>query len=139
MTLKPPKQPCGTCPYRTDVPSGIWAREEYEKLQRYDGSILDQVQAGAFSVFMCHQRDGCLCGGWLATHGPENLLALRVPDEPVDPAVWDYTPGVEVFGSGAEAAAHGMAEIDSPSIEARAKIDGLLKARGLKATKKRLR
>lgn len=32
MTLKPPKVPCGTCPYRRDVPAGIWHGEEYAKL-----------------------------------------------------------------------------------------------------------
>lgn len=73
---KPPKVPCGTCPYRRDVPSGVWAAEEYDKLPGYDGDVPDQLRAGAMGLFMCHQRDGCLCGGWLMAHGPDNLLAL---------------------------------------------------------------
>ena len=26
-------QPCSSCPYRKDVPSGVWAHHEYEKLR----------------------------------------------------------------------------------------------------------
>jgi len=124
---KPPKVPCGTCPYRTDVPSGVWAAEEYAKLPDYDGDIGDQVTKGAFGLFMCHQKDGCLCGGWLKAHGPGNLLALRLT--PVDPSVWDYDPPTEVWGSGAEAAAHGVRDIEAPSPEAKRKIDGLIRKR----------
>lgn len=127
---RPPKTPCGSCPYRRDVPSGVWAREEYEKLPAYDGEIIDQLRAGAGSLFMCHQRDGCLCGGWLLTHGVDNLLALRL--NPVDPSVRDYSSDVPVFSSGAEAAEHGVRDLDAPSREARRKVDGLMKLRGVK-------
>jgi hypothetical protein len=76
---------------------------------------------------MCHQRDGCLCGGWLLTHDRNHLLALRF--NKVDPSVWDYAPDVEVFASGAEAAEHGKTEIKKPSIQAKRKIKGLVKHR----------
>jgi hypothetical protein len=36
-------RPCASCPYRKDVPSGIWAAHEYTKLLAYDGDILDQL------------------------------------------------------------------------------------------------
>lgn len=130
---KPPKTPCGTCPYRKDVPSGIWSAEEYAKLPAYDGDIPDQVTKGAAALFMCHQRDGCLCGGWLASHGPNRLLALRL--HPVHSSAFDYQPGVEVFASGAQAASHGLTDIEKPGPKARAKIDGLLKARSLPVKK----
>jgi hypothetical protein len=32
----PTKYPCPSCPYRKDVPSGVWAPEEYDKLPAYD-------------------------------------------------------------------------------------------------------
>lgn len=122
----PPARPCGTCPYRRDVPSGIWAKEEYEKLPNYDGSIFEQIQNNAGGLFMCHQRDGCLCGGWLATHGVDNLLAVRLM--PIAPFDGPYVSDVPVFASGAEAAAHGLKDIDNPSPAAQRKIDGLVKA-----------
>lgn len=121
--LAPPKRPCGSCPYRRDVPSGIWAAEEYAKLPAYDGPTWAQPPA----LFMCHQQDGCLCGGWLAAHDREQLLTLRIHRHRLDPGVWDYEPGVPVFGSGAQAAAHGIAEIVNPGPEAQRKIDGLLR------------
>ena len=109
---KPPKRPCGSCPYRRDVPSGVWHAEEYAKLPRYDLETFQQP----VGLFMCHQRDGCLCAGWLQTHGTDDLLALRF--SPVDPSAYGYTSDVPVFESGAAAAAHGMAEIDAPGAEA---------------------
>lgn len=116
---KPPARPCGSCPYRRDVPSGVWHREEYEKLEQYDGDIGEQIVKEAFGLFMCHQRDGCLCGGWLQTHDPCELIALRLHRN-VDPSVWDYRSDVETFSSGAEAAAHGLRDIENPGPEARA-------------------
>ena len=111
-----------TCPYRKDVPSGIWHPSEYAKLPRYDGTITDQALLGAMELFMCHQKDGCICGGWLATHGPENLLAVRMHSSRLDPSVFDYDPKTPVWASGAEAAAHGMAHIRDPKVAARRKI-----------------
>ena len=124
-TIKPPPRPCGSCPYRLDVPSGIWAAEEYAKLPEYDRNTWEQPPA----LFMCHQKDGCLCGGWLAAHGRDNLLALRIHAKRLDPAVWDYEPGVPVFTSGTKAAAHGMEGIERPSSQAQRKIEGLLRQR----------
>ena len=124
---KPPKVPCGSCPYRKDVPSGIWHREEYEKLPQYDGSTMDQLLKGGTALFMCHQNDGCLCGGWLMTHDLDELLALRM--NPVDASVGDYAPDVAVFASGQEAHDHGVRDLEHPSSEAIRKSDGIRKQR----------
>lgn len=117
---KPPKRPCGSCPYRKDVPSGVWHESEYEKLAQYDKETPFQP----LGVFMCHQRDGCLCGGWLQTHDADHLLALRI--NRVDPAAFNYQSDIETFASGTEAMEHGLAEIYAPSKAAR-HLSGKLK------------
>lgn len=121
--------PCKSCPYRQDVPSGVWAAEEYDKLPRYDGEIIEQIAGGGAGLFMCHQGDGNLCAGWLACHGPHNLAALRLQGDQVNDDVWDYTTTVPVFSSGAEAADHGRAEIAAPSGRARRTIERLVRNR----------
>ena len=126
------KAPCKTCPYRRDVPSGIWHEHEYAKLPAYDGEIIDQLQARAGGLFMCNQRDGNLCAGWLACHGPGNLLALRLHGAEIEPEVWDYQSPVPVFESGAAAAAHGMAELAKPGPKAKRAMSRLIRKFGAK-------
>jgi len=106
------------------VPSGIWEQHEYDKLPSYDGPTWAQSPA----LFMCHQRDGNLCAGWLACHDPRELLALRFPHK-LDPAVYDYTTDVPVFSSGAEARRHGMRDINRPGAKANKMITGLVRKR----------
>jgi hypothetical protein len=106
--------PCATCPYRRDVPSGVWAANEYEKLPGYDGDPLDQLIAGATAPFFCHQRDGQLCAGWVGCHDMSNTVAAVVNTHRFDPSVFGYVSPVPLFASGAEAAAHGMRDIDEP-------------------------
>lgn len=116
---KPPKPsaaPCGTCPYRQDVPAGIWAEHEYEKLPGYDGEIMDQLEAGATGLFYCHQNDGHLCAGWVGCHDMGNTLATRLKD--VDPSTFDYESPIPLFSSGAEACAHGLSGVDEPDGDA---------------------
>jgi hypothetical protein len=125
------KAPCKSCPYRQDVPSGVWAEEEYVKLPLYDGEIIDQVVNGGTSLFLCHQQDGCLCAGWLATHGTDNLVALRLHHDKVKDEIWGYESPVPVFSSGAEAAEHGMAEIEEPSEKAKRVVSRLSRKLGL--------
>ena len=61
-----------------------------------------------------------MCGGWVATHGGDNLLAVRlaVAQGAITPdtyeAVCDYRTDVPVFESGAAATAHGIRDIDDP-------------------------
>ncbi len=64
-------------------------------------------------------------------HARENLLALRIHGQLLDAAVWDYAPDVAVFGSGLEAAQHGLSGIENLSPAAERKIAGLLKRRGV--------
>lgn len=110
---KPRKSPCASCPYRQNVPSGIWDKTEYEKLDRYDGEIFEQRTD---AIFMCHQGCGDVCSGWLGHRDPSELLAVRLGlmGEHLDPSCLDYSTTVDLFGSGAEAAEHGMKDIGAP-------------------------
>ncbi|QIS08837.1 DUF6283 family protein [Nocardia arthritidis] len=120
----PASRPCGSCPYRRDVPSGVWHAEEYEKLRAYDLDIALQPHG----LFQCHQTDADsevrrLCAGWVGCHG-EQLLGLRLAlvrgriSETTFQAAVDYRSPVPLFSSGAEAANHGQADIAHPSPEA---------------------
>ena len=121
MTHSVAKIPCGSCPYRCDVPSGLWHRDEYENLPGYDGQTWEQSP----NLFLCHQRDGNLCAGWLACHDPRELLALRLHAREVNPAVFAYETDTPVFKSGADAARHGMREVAAPGPRASRMIAGL--------------
>ncbi|MEB3023022.1 MULTISPECIES: DUF6283 family protein [Mycolicibacter] len=117
----PAPNPCASCPYRRDVPSGIWHQDEYAKLPHYDEPTYDQP----LNAFLCHQNGpddphGRLCAGWVGCHGGE-LLALRVAAadgrlNPDDAArAFYYRTPVPLFSSGAEAATHGMRDLEFPS------------------------
>jgi len=120
MSKLPRKRPCASCPYRRDVPSGVWSEGEYVKLPSYDGEITDQIENGGMATFGCHQADGHLCAGWVGHRDPYELIALRlaVGSGHVDEAVFDYKTDVPLFCSGQEACDHGMAEIDAPGEKA---------------------
>jgi hypothetical protein len=132
--LKPPaKHPCGSCPYRRDVPSGVWSEDEYEKLREYDRETHEQPP----SVFLCHQQDGRLCAGWVATHDMENCLGFRIAcsiEAVEDPdAVIDYETSTPLFDSGEEAARHGMEAVQRPGPEARQVIERLNQKPGIRS------
>ena len=114
--------PCSACPYRRDVPSGLWAAHEYDKLRAYDLPTGDQP----FGVFACHATPEHLCNGWAICHtsrGNEyDLLALRLFGSGEIPE-----PVVPLFASGNEAADHGQADIEEPSDEAKAAVDKLMR------------
>lgn len=118
---KPRKSPCASCPYRKNVPSGVWDESEYEKLPRYDGEIFEQ---STDAIFMCHQGCGDVCSGWLGHRDPSELLAVRLGlmSEHLDPSCLDYSTTVLLFESGVEAAEHGMKDIDAPRDAAMAVI-----------------
>lgn len=121
MKVRP--TPCEACPYRLDVPSGLWAEDEYEKLRAYDLPTAEQPM----KVFACHANPGSLCNGWAIVHttrGHEfDLLVLRVslPEGGIPRET------IPLFDSGNDAADHGEAEIDYPSDEAREVIDRLIR------------
>jgi len=119
--------PCLACPYRRDVPSGLWAQSEYDKLRQYDRPTADQP----FAVFACHATPEHLCHGWAHCHSnrggefagdhPFDLLALRIRGIP--------SPGpspVPLFSNGNEAADWGTYDIEDPSPEAVETIARLL-------------
>ena len=116
----PAPRPCESCPYRRDVPSGIWDATEYAKLPEYDRETFDQPHG----LFQCHQHGhgdprARLCAGWVAVHG-DQLLALRiaVATNWIDADVMEYSTDVKLFPSGAAAAKHGMADIENPGPDA---------------------
>jgi hypothetical protein len=126
------QSPCASCPYRRDVPSGIWAKEEYEKLRGYDGDTIEQLEAGATWVFQCHQADGKICAGWAGCHDMGESMALRLHHGQVDPSVYRYESPVPLFASGNEAADHGEAQIENPASRARSAIRKVTKLRDLR-------
>ncbi|WP_310404595.1 DUF6283 family protein [Nocardia kruczakiae] len=120
----PAPRPCSSCPYRRDVPSGVWHADEYNKLREYDKEMPDQPVA----LFQCRQTDADsdlrrLCAGWAACHG-DNLLALRLAlvENRISPAVFEATIGYRsptpLFDTGTAAADHGQRDIDNPSTAA---------------------
>lgn len=132
LVVSPPAdRPCGSCPYRRDVPSGVWAAEEYAKLPPYDRETGEQP----LGAFMCHQQDGRLCAGWVGCHDMDENLGLRLAvasgDMSVETAesVRRYQSRVPLFGSGAEAAEHGLREVAAPPAPAVRVIEKLNRRR----------
>lgn len=111
--------PCTACPYRRDAPPGLWAPDEYAKLPPYDLDTAYQPH-GAFA---CHATPEALCHGWAVVGGPD-LLALRIRS--AQGLVEEIpAPAVPLFGSGTEAAEHGLSAIDAPPEETIDAIDRL--------------
>lgn len=129
----PAPRPCESCPYRRDVPSGIWDATEYEKLPAYDRETFDQPHG----LFQCHQHDAGdpearPCAGWVAVHGP-GLLALRiaVTTNRLDASVMEYSTDAPLWPTGIAAARHGMADLQQPSPVAVQVIRKVAARRGL--------
>ena len=102
------------------MPSGVWHHDEYAKLPGFDRPTAEQPPA----VFLCHQQDGRVCAGWAGCHDMGQSLGVRfavlsgaLSGGDVD-AVLDFVSPVPLFGSGVEAAAHGLAELDAPGVAA---------------------
>lgn len=117
---RPAPRPCESCPYRRDVPSGVWHPDEYAKLPLYDRPTGEQPPG----VFQCHQGNGRTCGGWAGCHDMNESMGLRLaagmgllPEEELA-AIRAYVSPVPLWASGAEAAAHGLAELAAPGMEA---------------------
>jgi hypothetical protein len=123
----PATNPCGSCPYRQDVPSGVWAEEEYKKLPPFDGPTADQPMG----VFMCHQQDGRICAGWAGCHDMDESLGLRIAvatgsvTREVAEEIRSYVSPVPLWSSGTEAAERGLADLETPGPQAVKKISGL--------------
>lgn len=130
----PAVRPCGSCPYRRDVPSGVWVAEHYEMLPKYDLETPYQPTG----VFLCHQNNGKACAGWAGCHNRQgrgrDLLALRfgalfgVAGAVLD-AIDAYVSPVPLWPSGAAAAAHGLAEVEAPGPAAERVIEKVQRRR----------
>jgi hypothetical protein len=107
----------------------VWDEEDYAKLPRFDGPTGTQPPA----LFLCHQHDrdderARVCAGWAGCHDMTESLGLRIAFASGDvtletaEAIVDYVSPVPLFASGAEAAAHGMRDIENPGPEAVAAI-----------------
>lgn len=105
--------PCTTCPYRRDVPSGIWAPEEYQKLLAYDRPTMQQPAA----LFMCHQGAGGLCTGWVQCHA-------KAGDPCIDPKS-DATPRPHKTRGPGQYERHLQQEIDRKTAREKAKYGPL--------------
>ncbi len=122
MIDKVKARPCEFCPYRRDVPSGVWSHNEYEKLREYDAPTGEQP----FGAFACHAQTDQLCHGWAVCHtsrGNEyDLLALRLAGVTEVPEA-----AVPLFASGNDAADHGQYDIDDPDPDAQRAVDKLVR------------
>jgi Family of unknown function (DUF6283) len=130
-TRTPVGDPCPSCPYRRDCPSGVWAASEYDRLPGYDGEISDQVTMGAWATFGCHQGDGTVCRGWLGHRDPDELIAVRLAilRGELAPSAILYRTDVPTFRTGAEAAEHGRRDIAAPGDKAREAADKIVRVR----------
>ncbi len=132
MTRAPADRPCGSCPYRTDVPSGIWHPDEYVKLPEYDLPTALQP----IGVFLCHQQDGRVCAGWAGCHDMDESIALRMAvamgelSVEAARATARYTTDVPLWPTGAEAARHGLRDVEEPDAKAQRAIERLERRRG---------
>jgi hypothetical protein len=73
IDLEAPKRPCSECPWRRDVPTGIWPVERFVALAHtaYDMNI---------GIFACHksaQDHPTVCAGFLARGADHNLTIRR--------------------------------------------------------------
>ena len=114
-------KPCLACPYRLDVPSGVWSWSEYEKLRAYDNITPEQP----FEAFSCHATPDQICNGWAVCHtsrgNEHDLLSMRIIGYPAIPPA-----KVPLHPSGNAAADFGQRDIEDPSDEAMEVVDKLM-------------
>jgi hypothetical protein len=118
------KNPCPSCPYRRDCPSGVWSHDEYEKLRRYD-------DRNAFlPVFLCHQSNAgpkTACKGWLTVHADSIAVRLAFFAGQVTVEQVNEEPTVKLFTSGRQAANAGQRAIRRPGQRAKRMCDSLVR------------
>ena len=108
--------PCNTCPYRKDTPSGIWDKSEYDKLPQWDNQY---CMAG---TFLCHNGNReYICRGWAEVH--HRNMSVRLACFNVE---WDETNSkptkIKLYRTGAEARRAGLRKINNPDDKAKAVI-----------------
>lgn len=118
--------PCPSCPYRRDCPSGVWAHEEYEKLRAYDDR-----DAMFLPVFLCHHSNAgpkTVCKGWLTVHAEDSkTIRLMYYTGQVTAEQVMQKPTVPLFATGKAAADAGQKKIRQPGKRARRIATSLLK------------
>jgi hypothetical protein len=73
------REPCKSCPYRTDAPLELWSPEEFEDLLQKDRSRMG-------TIYGCHKarhqpaEDAQVCVGWLINQRERGIpsIALRL-------------------------------------------------------------
>lgn len=132
MKLHVAPSPCLSCPYRRDVPPGVWSEDEYAKLPAYDEEHRDG-QLPMLAVFHCHQENATgvdtVCRGWLSVHRESPAARLAVLAGAVSVDELCAPTDVALWPSGAAAAEHGLSGVDDPPPEARALVEKLLRSR----------
>ena len=121
MTIAVHRNPCSSCPYRKDSPSGLWHPEEYEKLRAYDNEDVS-LENGNLATFHCHQEkisgQDTVCKGWLMVH--QNTVAVRLCQyrHGIGIDQFEVDKGIELHESGNAAADHGERDIAKPKRKA---------------------
>lgn len=122
--------PCPSCPYRKDTPSGVWSEEEYNKLPGYDNPMEYP------GLFLCHHSTTAdkdmVCRGWLEVHH-ENIGVRIAMLTKIEMDNYKIPTKVKLFKSGAEACEFGLKNVNKPSAAARKMIDKLREARERKS------
>jgi hypothetical protein len=138
----PAPRPCESCPYRKDVPSGVWGASEYVKLAMYDRETVEQPMG----LFQCHQHDPetsrqvpRVCAGWAGVHGRQlgrfELLSVRMAlamesiDDETALRILGYRSPVPLWNSGLKAMEHGIREISCPSPQAQRITEKIVRLR----------
>src|SRR5262245_53386882 len=99
MSMKCRREPCSSCPYRQDVPGGVWDAEEYEKLAGFSAPF------PALAYFLCHQggtEHPQLCRGWLKVERDSVAVRLLLHTGQLTPAERDRPVTVALYPTGAE-------------------------------------
>jgi hypothetical protein len=125
--------PCLSCPYRLDHPSGVWSLEEYEKLRGYDDDIALGPAGVALSVFLCHQTNATgretACKGWTTVHSESIAVRIAIASGSLDPEQVYAETSVACYESGNAAADAGEEDIEWPGADAEEMTKKLVKSR----------
>lgn len=70
------REPCKSCPYRTDAPIGLWSEEEFVDLLAND-----RTQMG--TLYGCHEyrkrkHEAQVCVGWLINQRERNVPSMML-------------------------------------------------------------
>jgi len=128
--------PCSTCPYAVETPSGVWSPEEYEKLRLFDDQHNPRM-----ATFLCHHSPmteaDAICRGWLTVHRKHPMVRVLILRGAITADEVYREPTVELYESGTEAADAGEMNIGNPGPRARKAIAKLLRQKGVRHKRER--